>query len=408
MAKKPNNTIYESSSSIGYVDKKITPKNFKNSPLKNILNPKIVKDIANLKIFENYINESIVVFTTYGPSVDEFMKEFLLYPAANQLNTANISVKKIFGDIFKSDTHPRFNFRIRFSKKVDFKKLRVQYPKYIPINELESIIKEEKDDYYHAEIDGALQLNLYPKENTQNLSNTINKKRDKKYNKKSSDIDKYTFIEIKLFTAPLEDESKVIERNLQKGNLEKYFKYRNLFGLLGFSFVFDTENTEYVPIAENDSVFEANKKSKDIDGDNGNKMNAIKSIWAMHLILMDYSILSTTKNAPNRSKLILSAINEHQSIMMQNLDYGNNYKVGLTNNLIKVVKMYQQIEELKNDLKAERKKTEAERKKTETERRILEEKLKKSEIERKKSEIERKKSEIERKKLEEKLKKFEK
>ncbi|MHA1338600.1 MAG: hypothetical protein ACTSRZ_01080 [Promethearchaeota archaeon] len=424
--------------------------------LMDVLNPHLQLDNDERKILKKEIDESMVLFTIYGMSVDEFTKQFLLYPAADTSMTANITVKKVFKDIFLPSTRPVFNIYTRVLKNINIEKIRKKYPVSIPISELKNIIYSDSAEFCDIEIDAGLQLNLHVHQ--QPSFNIIANEEDEVSELSIDEDDRYAFIELKTFIAPLEERDRSLNKYLRPDELRKSFKYRQLFGLISFSFIFNedmakknttskknditnsdltynndnivlTESnidpTKYVPISESDKVF-CNKETE-------------RYIWAIHLVLMDYSVLlkaKTTRGRPKskskklwnknnnirknhsknvvknekenkntqieeeittkmRSHAILKAIYEHHKIILKILKYPKGYKFGLINNMLKVIKLLQEIKSLKNlveHLKHEKEKAEEEKQRAEEEKQIVMEKYK--EAEKKIKELENKLKEI--------------
>ena len=292
-------------------------------------------------IISDKISSNCTIFSLYGTQIDQYIEGLMTYRAIDQTSTVNTITKSIFKDIFKPSSAPKFNFMIKVKKKIEWDKIEKKFGDSINISELKSLNPDKNPTYYKKEIDGAILVNL---------------------TSKPVDIDKrdgYAFIEIKLFTAPTDKKGQILTRHLQKKPLSEYFKVRNIFGLIGFSYL--QEKNSIAPVTKNDI------KLKSID---------VPYLWCIHLILMDDGVLNDEQNAVQRASRILSAIDIHNKKILPKKLCQKGYKFGLIYNLVKVIKMSQYIVELKNELKEEKKRAEEEKLRAEEEKlRAEEEKL---------------------------------
>ncbi|MBD3351666.1 MAG: hypothetical protein GF364_09295, partial [Candidatus Lokiarchaeota archaeon] len=296
-------------------------------------------------IIFDHITPSSVIFSLYGIKIDQYIEDLMNFRAINQKAVADKITKDIFKDIFKPSAMPIFNFMIKVKKSYDRLKLEEEYGKSIPISDLFALNPDKDSNYYKSEIDGAIQINLIPE--------AVEKHK----------LQGYAFIEIKLFTAPIEDRKHNIVRHLRKQPLLDYFKLRHLFGLIGFSYLHCESNFD--PIGKSDPRLKGMKNPY---------------LWCIHFILMSKGILEDKINAIERAESILQAINKQQTQIMNKNYHQKRFKFGLTYNLVKVIKISQtisnlesKVEELKRKAKEqERKAKEQERKAKEQERKAKE------------------------------------
>ena len=170
----------------------------------------------------------------------------------------------------------------------------------------------------------------------------------------------YTYIEIKLFTAPTGDEMKVLKRRLQKAQLQKYFESRHLFGLIGFSYLRHKDNID--PVSKNDPRLTSTNKP---------------NLWCLHLILLNEGFLQDFNDAPKRAQAIFNAIDKHNALQPLSSADAKEFIYVSTYNLVRVIKMSQTIVRLEHTIEEKNKKIETERYRAETEKHRAEKYLKK-------------------------------
>jgi hypothetical protein len=322
---------------------------------------------------ENYIihtkrlNQSMVLFTLYGTKIEEFLAQLLHIRAIDQKGIADQITKNIFSTLFKPETDPQFNTFIQQSQEAYLDKIIELCQSEKDKQKIKAKMEKNPAEFFHFEIDGTVLLNyLIP------LNPNLNRKTQKKNQNKQR-----KYIEIKLFTMPEGDKTKSIRPHFQKGFLTRNFTINNYLGLIGFSFL--------------------HKKGEDsplsIDFETGAYPDGIQSVWAVHLIMIDKTILKAGLNAPAIARLVLSGMQDHDQILLKEIDSQLDLNFRPTSNLVKVILMAQIIHQLKQQVEYERKQKEAERKQKEAERKQKEAERKQKEAERKQKEAERKRAE---------------
>ena len=118
-------------------------------------------DTKELKVLHTTISDCISMFSLYGNDVDEFLNKFLEFRAIDQKFTADIMVRKIFASIFKPSSRPCFNLLINLDKKINLERFKEEYPN-INAERLEAKNSDGTFKFYKAEIDAALQVDLFP------------------------------------------------------------------------------------------------------------------------------------------------------------------------------------------------------------------------------------------------------
>ena len=231
----------------------------------------------------------------------------------DQKATADHVTETLFQDVFKQSSHPKFNFLIGIKEKYDFKALENKFGEFINISELKKLNPEENQNYFHAEIDGAILIDLKPEK--------IQKE----------DSKGYAYIEIKLFTAPKENQIKILQRRLQKAPLAKYFKTRHLFGLIGFSYLRHKDSTD--PVSKNDLRLIGKEKP---------------NLWNIHLILFDEGFLNDFSDAPERANTIFDAIRKHNRRQPLSLEDRKEFIYSPTYNLVSVITLSQTVVRLEH------------------------------------------------------------
>ena len=94
--------------------------------------------------------------------IDEYIQNLLEFRAIDQKATADHVTEMLFQDIFKQSSKPKFNFLIDIKQKYDFDELEKKFGEFIKISELKKLNPEENQNFYHAEIDGAILIDLKP------------------------------------------------------------------------------------------------------------------------------------------------------------------------------------------------------------------------------------------------------
>ena len=291
-------------------------------------------------IISDSMTPNCTIFTLYGTEIDKYIEGLMNYRAINQAFTANSITKSIFTDVFKPSSLPKFNFMIEYKNVFDQHKMHKAFGKSIDLSKLFSLSYEANPTYYKAEIDGAIQVSFTPE--------SVEKEKH----------DEYAYVEIKLFTAPVNERGRILTRRLQKKPLSDYFKLRHIFGLIGFSYLQKENDIE--PVVKNDSKMEGFE---------------VPNLWCIHLILMDRGILNDGQNAIIRAEQILQSINTHNKRILPKELSQKGFIFGLIYNLVKVIQMSQTIVKLKNELEDKDKLLEiAEKRVAEEKQRVAEEK----------------------------------
>ncbi|MHA1372196.1 MAG: hypothetical protein ACTSRA_21055, partial [Promethearchaeota archaeon] len=312
-------------------------------------------DKKDVSIIANPIGDSMIIFTLHGRKIEDFLVALLEYRAADQRSIADSITKNIFSVLFKPEVQTIFNVYVTISR--DAKALKIRELALSTKDEKEYIaaLRESPVEYYKYEIDGIILLTV-----SQDVPGNSHIKK---------------LVEIKLYTVPEDDAMKVLVRHLQKKVLINYFSVRDYLGLLGFSYLIDLESGKPVLV----------------DPETESYPNDIPSIWAVHLVLIDRTILHDNLNAPARARLILDVmkINSNKILKIYGLPENINFKP--TSNLIKVMymsslyynlkKKYERAVEELNDYKRiaeeEQRKREEEQRKREEEQRKREEEQRK-------------------------------
>ena len=291
-------------------------------------------------IISDQITPNCSIFTLYGTEIDKYIEGLMNYRAINQSSTANSITKSLFTDIFKPSSMPKFNFMIENRKVFDQLKMQKVFGKSIELSKLFSLSYEANPTYYKAEIDGAIQVSFNPE--------SVDKEKH----------DGYAYVEIKLFTAPIDERGRILTRRLQKKPLGDYFKLRHIFGLIGFSYLQKENDIE--PVVKNDPKLEG------IEAPN---------LWCIHLILMDKGILNDGQNAVDRAKQTLQSIKNHNKRILQKALRQKGFIFGLIYNLVKVIQLSQTIVKYKNELENKEKQLKrAKQRVAEEKQRVAEEK----------------------------------
>lgn len=118
-------------------------------------------------------------------------------------------------------------------------------------------------------------------------------------------------------------------------NLKENFATRQLFGLIGFSYLRTVASDD--PVAYNDPALV------------GRDPSHLPPFWAIHFFLSDRGILEEFTNAPQRSALVWEAMGAHQCQIPHGLDPKTSM-YGVTPNLLKVVSKNTIIAELENEI----------------------------------------------------------
>ncbi len=288
----------------------------------------------NKSILKSYLNDHTILFSLFGTDVDEYIAR-ATWRAIQQNTTADIFTEHVFKDIFKPETKPKFKIWLIAKNELDIKKLQGQYPDKIDTEVLKQIIQSNDKKYFKAEIDGIITVGLtHP------------------YKKNEIIFDyKNLFIEVKLFTCPIEAPKRSVIKHLRDQQLGEYFELRDILGLLSFSYLHKDEDIN--PVAVNTPDF------KDREPPNS---------YGVHLVLLSKEILNDGLEAPQRIENIFEGINRHQIIMKEVNKLPDNYKYSIIYNIITVVNMSHLIAELENEVKKAREEKEKEREEKEKER----------------------------------------
>ncbi|MHA1715042.1 MAG: hypothetical protein ACTSXP_05335, partial [Promethearchaeota archaeon] len=299
---------------------KICPENDFLSPVIKLTR---LANTDEITIISKRIGESMVIYSLFGKSIDNYVESLLKFRAADQRNTANVTTKKIFKHVFDPRTKLCFNVSIILKKSENESEISSKSSPDRASNQRGREVDEGKAKYESkAEIDVTINAAISPF-NEQSKSNEWN--------------DKYIFVEIKLFTAPIEKRDKALRPLLQAKNLSYYFEMRHLFGVIGTSYLSHASPDNNDPVAWSKEEYEANKD---------------KPLWISHLILMDARVLSEYKNSPSRAAAILSAIGNHQELIQARIGFNRKkYKFKLIYNYLKVLKMTQRIVVLEENVK---------------------------------------------------------
>ena len=313
--------------------------------LTSILAISELKESNEISVITEPLASSMQLFSLYGTTIDEFYSKLLEYRAIDQKTTADLTARAIFHHIINPDIKTNFNL-ILYKKTED--DLESQHP------------SDQQKQSSHAEIDVAIKMNVYPKDP----------------NTKMFIIEEgYCFIELKMFTAPLEQQDKALLPLLQHKPLSEYFKLRHIFGVIGTSYLSYADENNNDPIA-----------TELLKQDGGSTPCA----WISHLIMMDKRVLNEFSDAPERAKVILKGIKEHQKKISEKLRLNTNlYKYKLIYNILKVMVMTSHLVILQN--KVEELQLKLKNIEEETKKRIEEEIKKRVEEERKRIEEEIKK-----------------
>ncbi|MHA1732872.1 MAG: hypothetical protein ACTSU5_13080, partial [Promethearchaeota archaeon] len=178
----------------------------------------------------------------------------------------------------------------------------------------------------------------------------------------------YTLVEVKLFTAPPGDPTKVARRHLRDGALREYFKVRHLVGLLGFSYLHAAGVRE--PAVSSDPALAGVRPLH---------------LWAIHLALCSREVLEEFPDAPSRADALFGAIGGHQSELSARCHLPRGYLYSLTYNIMKVIHMTQTIKDLRHEISTlveEKRRAEEEKRRAEEEKRRAEEEKRRAEEER--------------------------
>jgi hypothetical protein len=329
-----------------------------NDLLININDSATTKD--GLSIHTKRINQSMVLMTLYGADIEVFLTQLLKIRAIDQKGTADQITKNIFHALFKPETDPQFNTFIQQSQEAYFDKIITLCQSEKDRNKIRAKMEKNLTEFFHFEIDGTVLLNYLPPFNQEPNRNTTksiiskdkstrDKNTTKKNTKEKNQITQRSYIEIKMFTMPEGDETKSIRPRLQKSFLTRNFTINNYLGLMGFSYLH--KKGENSPLA--------------IDFKTGRYPEGIQSVWAVHLVILDRTILRTGLKAPTIANLILKAMQEHDHKLLQQIESQLDLNFRPTNNLVKVILMAQIIHQLKQQVEYERKQKEEERKQKE-------------------------------------------
>ncbi|MHA1716595.1 MAG: hypothetical protein ACTSXP_13210, partial [Promethearchaeota archaeon] len=300
---------------------KICPENDFLSPVIKLTR---LPNTDEITIILRRIGKSMVIYSLYGTSIDNYIESLLKFRASDQKTTADITTKEIFKHVFDPRTKLSFNVIIFLEKDKDESEVSSKSSPDRDSNQPErGGVDEGKIKYESkAEIDVMIKAVIFPFDEQSRLN---------KWN------EGYVLVEIKLFTAPIEKRDKALLPLLQAKNLSSYFELRHLFSVIGTSYLSNASPNNNDPVAWSKEEYEANKD---------------KPLWISHLILMDARVLSEYKNSPSRATAILSAIGDHQELIQARIGFNRKkYKFKLIYNYLKVLKMTQRIVVLEENVK---------------------------------------------------------
>ncbi|MHA1899212.1 MAG: hypothetical protein ACTSU2_17600 [Promethearchaeota archaeon] len=229
--------------------------------------------------------------------------------------------------------------------------------KSIPDSEFFDTIEKKPEEYFKAELDCIINFKI-------------------KFKKSVFGLKKRLVLESKMFTVPLKKEKrlKILESHLSSTKLKKYLGKRALdyYVLLSFSYLHE-DKSPAVPLSKVNGAYPYD----------------LKSIWSIHLVFLTSNVLKYLVESPlyNNIKImaenILKTIEMNQNKILNNLEKSfkipKNINFRITYNIIKVVLMYEIIEEKDKTIEKwikRAKELEEEKLKAEQERERLEERLK--------------------------------
>ncbi|MHA1791890.1 MAG: hypothetical protein ACTSVI_04545 [Promethearchaeota archaeon] len=312
------------------------------------------------------------VFTLYGDQIEKFLQIFT-DPKARAINIYDLALKlqKLYEILFNRLNPDNFLFnRIIFIDK--------QTPIFSFIQKLREMdddvefiktLKLKPDEYYSAELDCIISFSID--------------------NKTQKDlVKKRLFFESKMFTVPLKrpEKLKILSSHLSSSNIKKYLLERGLDYqvLMTFSYLHE-KDTEAIPVTK----------------ENDRYINDLPSAWCVHLVFINKLILKYFEEIKDKnriqilSELIIDIIQENQLQLLRILQKENNLSKNInfriTYNIIKVVLMYQYLEEKDKEIErlkqlfkeAEQRREEEARRRKEAEQRREEEARRRKEAEQK-------------------------
>ncbi|MHA1898076.1 MAG: hypothetical protein ACTSU2_11835, partial [Promethearchaeota archaeon] len=267
-----------------------------------------------VSVISSVISDSMLIFSLYGPKVENYVENLLKYRTIDQKAYADKITKEIFEVLFDPRVNVAFDVIINVTDEDEVE------------DELASL---ERLGYGDMKDGGKVKESKLKKRTKKSKSSSrlIRKKKksksskDKKSHKAEIDVlistvilpyderkkmkywdEGYLFVEIKLFTAPIGDRAKSLRTLLQQNVLSSYFRLRHLFGVIGTSYLSYNAPKKNEPVTWAADEYEENKD---------------KPKWISHLILMDARVLKEYKDAPGRSKAILDAIRVDQQKILK-------------------------------------------------------------------------------------------
>jgi hypothetical protein len=276
------------------------------------------------------------------------MFKSLLYRAVDPKSFADSITRDVLQLIFGSEYKMVFNQQVIVRKELQIEKLRAEVHDVPAFQKILDHYEKLESDFLKFEIDANLFVATSP--------------------------DDEQWIEIKTVTFPNQSDL-VIQRHLQPKNLLNYFNVRQFLGLMGFAYLFNKE--EQCPVArikqkdKSSASAQILKDFKDFKTVEPQDILNYHGTWALHLILMDKTVLQSDLSAPEWGNLIMDGILANQTWLEKQLGLNTNvYVFKMTENYVKVEYMALIIEDLLGDIEAERREKEVERREKEAERKL--------------------------------------
>ncbi|MHA1732373.1 MAG: hypothetical protein ACTSU5_10530 [Promethearchaeota archaeon] len=302
------------------------------------------RDEGNLVVLADSVGPSAVLFTLYGRVVEEFLATLVPIRAIDQKGVADEITRRVMNALFRPETKPEFNASISVWRDVIVSRVRELFEGRMSDADIERELAAHAEDYYNFEIDGVVYL-------------AVKAPREK-------------LVEVKLFTAPKEDEGRVLRGHLRDGALVRYFVVRDYLGLMGFSYLRRGDEDDPLPGVAS-----------------GAGVPGVRGTWAVHFAFYDASILDDGEKAPGRARALLEAIRGHQARLASHfLPEGEDLNFRLTYNLVKVFLLAQVIAEWQQKYNRERERAEEEARRAEEEARRAEEEARRAEEEARRAE----------------------
>ncbi|GAB4306093.1 MAG: hypothetical protein Kow0069_02500 [Promethearchaeota archaeon] len=150
----------------------------------------------------------VAVFTLYGPTVDNFLAALMPLRAVDQKGVADEVTRRVLTALFQPEAKPQFNASISVWRDVIVSRVRKFFEERMSDEEIERELAKRPQEYFNFEIDGVVFL-------------AVSSPRER-------------LIEVKLFTAPVGDDGKILRKHLRNGQLAENFEVRDYLGLMGF------------------------------------------------------------------------------------------------------------------------------------------------------------------------------